>query len=45
MATIKVFSVDGVKELGCFDTLTEVPFLEEIEEVDESEPEEKNPFE
>lgn len=28
MATIKVFSSEGVKELQCFDTLSEVPFLE-----------------
>lgn len=32
MATIKVFSVDGVKELKCFDTLADVPFLDEEEE-------------
>lgn len=28
MATIKVFSVDGVKELNCFDTLQDVPYLD-----------------
>lgn len=28
MATIKVFTAQGVKELGCFDTLAEVPFLD-----------------
>lgn len=32
MATIRVFSADGVKELECFDTLEEVPFLLEEEE-------------
>lgn len=33
MATIKVFSVDGVKELSCFDTLDNVEYI--TEEVDE----------
>lgn len=28
MATIKVFSTDGVKELKCFDTLDNVPILD-----------------
>lgn len=28
MATIKVFTAEGIKELGCFDTLAEVPFLD-----------------
>lgn len=28
MATIKVFSSKGVKELNCFDTLDSVPFLD-----------------
>lgn len=28
MATIKIFSSDGVKELNCFDTLDAVPFLD-----------------
>lgn len=28
MATIKVFSVEGVKELSCFDTLLNVPFVD-----------------
>lgn len=28
MATIKVFSVGGVKELKCFDTLENVPVLD-----------------
>lgn len=27
MATIKVFSANGVKELNCFDTLDEVNYL------------------
>lgn len=27
MAMIKVFSVNGVKELGCFDTLDSVDYL------------------
>lgn len=43
MATIKVFDVTGVKELKCFDTLVNVPYLEE-EIIDETEPEESNPF-
>lgn len=29
MAMIKVFDVTGVKELQCFDTITEVPYIEE----------------
>lgn len=29
MATIKVFSALGVKELQCFDTLDSVPFLDQ----------------
>lgn len=29
MATIKVFSADGVRELQCFDTLDNVPYLED----------------
>lgn len=32
MATIKVFSAHGVKELKCFDRLWEVPFIDEEEE-------------
>lgn len=28
MATIKVFSPSGVKELNCFDTLIDVPYLD-----------------
>lgn len=28
MATIKVFSPDGVKELNCFDTIDNVPFYD-----------------
>lgn len=27
MATIKVFDSKGVKELNCFDTLVDVPYL------------------
>lgn len=45
MATIKVFDSEGVKELSCFDTLTDVPYLVEEEVNDQDEPEEKNPFE
>lgn len=34
MAMIKVFSVDGVKELSCFDTLDDVDYLiDEPEEI------------
>lgn len=33
MATIKVFSVEGVKELNCFDTLLDVPYLTDEEEI------------
>lgn len=29
MATIKVFDSNGVKELQCFDTLVDVPYLED----------------
>lgn len=32
MATIKVFDVKGVKELQCFDTLSDVPYIEEVGE-------------
>lgn len=32
MATIKVFSALGVKELKCFDTLDKVDFLEDEED-------------
>lgn len=39
MATIKVFSVNGVKELNCFDTLDEVDYLSS-EIADESEEDE-----
>ena len=28
MVTVKVFSVNGVKELQCFDTIDNVPFLD-----------------
>lgn len=44
MATIKVFDANGVKELNCFDTLMEVPYLEEDED-EEQIVEDKNPFE
>lgn len=39
MATIKVFSANGVKELNCFDTLDEVDYLltEIVNESDEDE--------
>lgn len=33
MATIKVFSANGVKELKCFDTLEAVPYDEDEEEI------------
>lgn len=34
MAMIKVFSVDGVKELSCFDTLDNVEYItEDVEEI------------
>lgn len=34
MATIKVFDVNGVKELSCFDTLDNVEYVtEESEEI------------
>lgn len=39
MATIKVFSANGVKELNCFDTLDEVDYLP-LEIADESEEDE-----
>lgn len=31
MATIRVFSPSGVKELKCFDTLAQVPYLDEVD--------------
>lgn len=34
MATIKVFSTEGVKELKCFDTLVSAPYLSDPEEED-----------
>lgn len=37
MATIKVFSPNGVKELKCFDTLEAVPYLD-VETGFESDP-------
>lgn len=39
MATIKVFDTNGIKELKCFDTLTDVNYLEPEEFADESEDE------
>lgn len=44
MATIKVFDCNGVKELNCFDTLVDVPYLEE-DDFEEDEPKDNNPFE
>ena len=44
MATIKVFDSEGVREIHCFDTLDDVPYVEIVEETDD-EPEYKNPFE
>lgn len=44
MAVIKVYSPLGVKEIKCFDTLENVPFLEEEEPIQDT-PEDKNPFE
>lgn len=32
MATIKIFSSKGVRELKCFDTLDNVPYFEDEEE-------------
>ena len=43
MATIKVFDSKGVKELQCFDTLSEIPYLEvekDISASDDTEAEE-----
>lgn len=37
MAVVRVYSSKGVKELQCFDTLTDVPYLEDNEEVEELE--------
>lgn len=34
MATIKVFDVNGVKELQCFDTLVDVPYTVDEDEID-----------
>lgn len=42
MATIKVFDVNGVKELQCFDTLDVIPYLEDEEVEDDQQ--EDNPF-
>ena len=33
MATVKIFDSQGSKELQCFDTLTDVPYLVEEEEI------------
>lgn len=44
MATIKVFDVNGVKELKCFDTLVDVPYLEEEILEEEEEVPDRNPF-
>lgn len=44
MATIKVFDSEGVKELGCFDTLLDVPYLVDEEQIVD-EPKDSNPFE
>lgn len=43
MAIVKVFDVNGARELNCFDTLDNVPYEEEVVEDDVLE--EKNPFE
>lgn len=43
MVTIKVFDSKGVKEIKCFDTLVDVPYLEE-EILEETGSEESNPF-
>lgn len=45
MATIKVFDVNGCRELQCFDTIDNVPYLEDVEDDIDDTPEEKNPFE
>ena len=43
MATIKVFDVNGCKELSCFDTLDNVAYLPVEEQCEpESEPEEQS---
>lgn len=34
MATIKVFSPNGVKELKCFDTLEQVPYMDDLEDIE-----------
>lgn len=33
MATIKVFSSLGIKELNCFDTVDDVPYVEDVEDI------------
>lgn len=47
MATIKVFDVNGVKELSCFDTIDNVGYLNEEEDllVDDGELTIGNPLE
>lgn len=47
MAMIKVFDVNGVKELSCFDTLDNVQYLQEVTEeiVDDGELTIGNPIE
>lgn len=37
MATIKIFSALGVKELKCFDTLDNVPYLDPESEFEQDE--------
>lgn len=44
MAVIKVADSVGVRELKCFDTLDDVPYLEDVEQI-VNEPVESNPFE
>lgn len=45
MATVKVFDSIGCRELSCFDTIDNVPYLVDEEEDVEEIVEEKNPFE
>lgn len=44
MAVIKVYDVNGCKELNCFDTIDDVPYLSEEIQI-EDEPKDSNPFE
>lgn len=39
MAMIKVFDSKGVRELTCFDTLSDLPYLEEEEDAAPEDPE------